>query len=267
MYIILVNFLKDFLKCISVPDIWVFFSHKKIALKYKDTILGPFWNVASSVFLISILSLSFFIFLNPENFTSFVYRLSISVFFWIFVSTVLNESTMILESKTDLLNEKRINVKNFIFENIYTNFIIFLHSFPIIFVLFFISDFKFQLNIIFIFLGLIVVIINLLLISYLVSILSVIYKDVKKIVENLVYAFFFATPIIWSENMVSEKIQNILIFNPFYHFIVLFRNPLMNNIDEKFYQSFFICLLLMIVVFFINLKIFKYFESKIVLYL
>ena len=67
--------------------------------------------------------------------------------------------------------------------------------------------------------------------------------------------------------MVSEKIQNILIFNPFYHFIVLFRNPLMNNIDEKFYQSFFICLLLMIVVFFINLKIFKYFESKIVLYL
>ena len=111
------------------------------------------------------------------------------------------------------------------------------------------------------------VIINLLLISYLVSILSVIYKDVKKIVENLVYAFFFATPIIWSENMVSEKIQKILIFNPFYHFVVLFRNPLMNNIDEKFYQSFFICLLLIIVVFFISLKIFKYFESKIVLYL
>ena len=50
--------------------------------------------------------------------------------------------------------------------------------------------------------------------------------------------------------MVSEKIQKILIFNPFYHFIVLFRNPLMNNIDEKFYQSFFICLLLMIVCFF-----------------
>ena len=77
-------------------------------------------------------------------------------------------------------------------------------------------------------------------------------EDVKKIVENLVYAFFFATPIIWSENMVSAKIQKILIFNPFYHFIVLFRNPLMNNIDEKFYQSFFICLLLMIGIFFIK---------------
>ena len=63
------------------------------------------------------------------------------------------------------------------------------------------------------------------------------------------------------------QIQKILVFNPFYHFIVLFRDPLMNNMDEKFYQSFFICLLLMISVFFINLKIYKYYEKKIVLYL
>ena len=81
------------------------------------------------------------------------------------------------------------------------------------------------------------------------------------------YAIFFATPIIWSENMVEEKIQELLVFNPFYHFIVLFRNPLMNNIDEKFYQSLLICSLLMIIVFFLNLKIYKNFEKKIILYL
>ena len=50
------------------------------------------------------------------------------------------------------------------------------------------------------------VLINLTLIGYFIMIISAIYKDVKKIVENLVYAFFFATPIIWSENMVSTKI-------------------------------------------------------------
>jgi len=97
--------------------------------------------------------------------------------------------------------------------------------------------------------------------------MSAIYKDVKKIVENLVYAFFFATPIIWSENMVSAKIQKILTFNPFYHFIVLFRNPLMNDLNEKFYQSFFICLLIMLTIFFINLKINKHLENKTILYL
>ena len=95
------------------------------------------------------------------------------------------------------------------------------------------------------FAGLFLVIINLLLMSYFITILSKMYKDIEKIVENLVYAIFFATPIIWSENMVSEKIQNLLIFNPIYHFIVLFRDPLMNNVDGKFYESFSICLLLM----------------------
>ena len=261
------NFLKDFFKCLINPDIWVFNSHKKIILKYKDTVIGPFWNVVNSIFLITILSFSFFIFLNPENFKDFVYRLSISVFFWIFISTFLNESTAILENKRTILNEKRIDIKNFVCENIYTNFIIFLHSFPVILILFFISDFKLQFNIILTFLGLFLVLSNLILIGYLITILSVIYKDIKKIVENLVYAIFFATPIIWSENMVEEKIQELLVFNPFYHFIVLFRNPLMNNIDEKFYQSLLICSLLMIIVFFLNLKIYKNFEKKIILYL
>ena len=54
------------------------------------------------------------------------------------------------------------------------------------------------------------VLINLILIGYFIMIMSAIYKDIKKIVENLVYAFFFATPIIWSESMVSAKIQKIL---------------------------------------------------------
>ena len=261
------NFLKEFLKCFSYSDIWVFYSHKNIILKYKDTFLGPFWNVINSIFLISVLSLSYFLFLNPDNFNSFVYRLSISVFLWLFISSCLNGFTSLLEDKKNLLNEKKIDIKNFICENIYTNFIIFLHSFPIIFVLLFISDFKFQLSLFFALLGLLVVLINLIMIGYLITIMSAIYKDVKKIVENLVYAFFFATPIIWSENMVEEKIQELLVFNPFYHFIVLFRNPLMNNIDEKFYQSLLICSLLMIIVFFLNLRIYKNFEKKIILYL
>jgi len=166
-----------------------------------------------------------------------------------------------------LLNEKKVDVKNFVCENIYTNFIIFLHSIPIILILLFISDFKFQLSLLFALLGLIMVLINLTLIGYFIMIMSAIYKDVKKIVENLVYAFFFATPIIWSESMVSAKIQKILYFNPFYHFIVLFRDPLMNNFNERFYVSFFICLLLIVTIFFINLRINKRLENKTILYL
>ena len=261
------NFLKEFFKCFTYPDIWVFYSHKNIILKYKDTILGPFWNVINTIFLISVLSLSYFLFLDPDNFKSFVYRLSISVFFWIFISTYLNECTLLLENKKDLLNEKKIDVKNFVCENIYTNFIIFLHSFPIILILFLISDFKFQLSLFLAFLGLFLVLINLILIGYLITIMSAIFKDVKKIVENLIYAFFFATPVIWSENMVSAKIQKILVFNPFYNFIVLFRNPLMNNFDEKFFISFFVCLSLMVIIFLINLKINKHLENKTILYL
>ena len=261
------NYLREFLKCFNKPEIWVFYSHKRIALKYRDTILGPFWNVINSIFLISVLSLSYFLFLDPDDFKNFIYRLSLSIFLWLFISTTLRDSTTALKNKLEILSEKKIDIKNFVCENIYTNFIIFIHSLPIIIILFFVSDFKFQFNLILTFVGLFLIIINLLLLSYFITILSAMFKDIEKIVENLVYALFFATPIIWSENMVSEKIQNLLIFNPIYHFIVLFRNPLMNNVDGKFYVSFSICLLLILLIFFINLKLFKYLEKRIVLYL
>ena len=58
------NFLKDFFQCLINPDICVFNSHKKIILKYKDTFLGPFWNVVNSIFLITILSFSLLILLG-----------------------------------------------------------------------------------------------------------------------------------------------------------------------------------------------------------
>ena len=101
------NFLKEFFKCFSYPDIWIFYSHKNIILKYKDTILGPFWNVINSIFLILVLSLSYFLFLDPDNFRDFVYRLSISVFFWLFISTCLNGSTILLEEKKTCLMKKK----------------------------------------------------------------------------------------------------------------------------------------------------------------
>ena len=41
----------------------------------------------------------------------------------------------------------------------------------------------------------------------------------------------------------------------------------MNDLDEKFYQSFFMCLLMILVIFFINLKINKHLENKTILYL
>mgnify|MGYP006237050727 FL=1 len=153
------NYLREFLKCFNKPDLWVFYSHKRIALKYRDTVLGPFWNVINSIFLISVLSLSYFLFLNPDDFKNFIYRLSISIFLWLFISTTLRESTTTLKNKLEILSERKIDIKNFVCENIYTNFIIFIHSLPIVIILFFVSDFKFQFSLILTFVGLFLVII------------------------------------------------------------------------------------------------------------
>ena len=89
-------------------------------------------------------------------------------------------------------------------------------------------------------------------------ILSVIFKDVKKIIENLLVILFFSTPIIWSEQLMNEKLRFILNFNPCYHLLNIFRNPLLNKINQQYFYS----LLISVIISFISITISYYIKNK-----
>ena len=98
-------------------------------------------------------------------------------------------------------------------------------------------------------------------------ILSPIFRDIKKIVENLMIIFFFSTPIIWSEEIMRPKLKFLLNFNPFYHLISIFRNPLLNKINEQYFFHLAISLLITFCTIVISYHINKKYEKIVRLYL
>ena len=98
-------------------------------------------------------------------------------------------------------------------------------------------------------------------------ILSPIFKDIKKIIENLLIIFFFSTPIIWNEEIMRPHLKLILNFNPFYHLINVFRNPLLNKINEQYFFHLVISLLITFTTIILSYYINKKYEKIVKLYL
>ena len=263
----MINFLKDFLRCFFNFRYWSYFTLINIKIKYRDSIIGPFWNVISSIVLILALSFGYSSFLNVVDLKNFIYYISLGIFTWIFISTCLNEGTSVLESKKNIILEKNININFFILELIFSNFIIYLHSFIVIFILLIISDTHLTVYFLLSLLGLLIILLNLIFFINIIMILSPIFRDIKKIVENLMIIFFFSTPIIWSEEIMRPKLKFLLNFNPFYHLISIFRDPLLNKINEQYFFHLVMSLLITCFGIIISYLINKKYEKIVRLYL
>ena len=261
------NFFAEFKNCLLDYKYWSYFSFINTKIKYRDSVIGPFWNTISQTILILAIAFGYSSFFNNKNLIDFIYYIALGLFTWTLAINCLNDSSSILENKKNIILEQNINTKFFIFELVLSNVIIYLHSFIIIFILFLISSIKINIYFLLSFLGLFIILINIIFLSYSIMILSVIFKDVKKIIENVLLILFFSTPIIWSEEFMNEKLKFILNFNPSYHLLNIFKNPLLNKIDQQYFYSllasFFISILSITIAYYIHKK----YEKTVKLYL
>ena len=260
-------FITEFKNCLLDYKYWSYFSLINTKIKYRDSVIGPFWNIISQTILILAIAFGYSSFFNNKNLIDFIYYIALGLFTWTFVINCLNDSSSILDNKKNIILEQNIDIKFFIFELIFSNFIIYLHSFVVIFFLFLISSIKINIYFLLSFLGLVVILINIIFLSYSIMILSVIFKDIKKILENLLLILFFSTPIIWSEELMSEKLKFILNFNPSYHFLNLFKKPLLNKIDQQYFYSLLASFIISILTITISYYIQKKYEKTVKLYL
>ncbi|MBW1788272.1 MAG: ABC transporter permease, partial [Deltaproteobacteria bacterium] len=61
-------------------------------------------------------------------------------------------------------------------------------------------------------------------ITFAVSAVTVFYKDVQQIVEIVIYALFWLTPIVYSMDQITGKLRGLILLNPVAHYIELFHN-------------------------------------------
>lgn len=135
------------------------------------------------------------------------------------------------------------------------NFIILIHNLFILSIVFYIVGLPSIFNFGLFFISIIFILFCSIPACFIISIISLRYRDIPPIISSLLQLSFFTTPILFKKGLLQEY-SYILHFNPFYYFLEIFRSPLIGiSISINYYIiCFIICLFMWFTCYFIYNK-------------
>jgi len=199
-----------------------------IKKRYRRSTLGPIWLTLSSA--VQILTISFL--------SSFLFNLSLrrslpfvcaGMLFWGMISQMINDGANLFLSTSSYLIQIKRPLTLFVIQAIWRNMIVLAHN-----------------SVIYIVVAIILVVIpgpailiwplgfvlDLLCLSWMmlfIAIVSVRYRDVPVMIQNILGIVFWFTPLMYFPEQLGSK-QYIVEYNPLTHMIALLRAPLIGGV-------------------------------------
>jgi ABC-2 type transport system permease protein len=195
---------------------------KDFKLKYRRSILGVLWSVLNPLLMMIVLSavFSFMFRFQIENFPLY---LILGTILFNFMSNSTNAGLQSIMAAAPLIKKIRINqtifpLQKVIFELV--NFAISLIAVLVVVVYFQVWP---TVNLLYLPVLLVLMVMFCTGLSLLLSALAVFFRDVIHLWSVFTMAWMYATPLFYPLDMLDGWMQNLMNFNPMYHFVTYFR--------------------------------------------
>ena len=206
--------------------IWYSLGLQDILMRYRGSVLGPFWitiNTAISAFSMGYL---YGILLGIDR-STFLPYFTAGIMSWNFISSTANDSTRIFRESKSYLENIPVPPVVYIFRLVFRNMVIFAHTLPVYIAVAVIYQIKIDFHILLLIPTLFILCSNAIFYGTVIAFMSARFPDVGSIVSNILQILFFITPIMWSPDKLPPQYHLFLSLNPFYYFVNLIRNPLL----------------------------------------
>jgi len=193
-----------------------------LSTRYRRSVLGFFWTLISPLINLIILAVVFSLVFKQDIRTFGVYVFS-ALSPWTFISSCLNQSPPIFISAESYL--KKVYVPKFLFPLTLVSVegINFFSSMVSIYIIFLFLGARLSWVMLFSPLAMLITFMFVLGLVMMLSVANVYFRDVAHITLVVVSALMFTLPIMYPMTSVPLEYQFIFTYNPFYHFINLFR--------------------------------------------
>jgi ABC-type polysaccharide/polyol phosphate export permease len=223
---------------------------RELKLRYRGTWLGFFWTLLNPLIMTLVYTLvfSYFLRIGIPKFPAFLLCGLLPWMMWFTEGVTMG---------TNCLVDHAAFLKNAIFPSqilpivaVSTGMMNYVFSLPVLIVL--LLAFKVPLGVTIFALPLIMAVqfLFILGIVYFTATYNVFFRDLRYIVQHLLFALFFLTPIMYDFSIVPAKFQILLKLNPMTHLINAYRNVLFYRIWPDWDNLGYVLALSLILVFF-----------------
>lgn len=203
-------------------------SFMDIKLRYRGSLLGPFWLTLSTAVMVAAIGL-LYAGLFHQDVGSYLPYLSISLIFWGFLSALTGEGGTSFTVAEHMIRAQRMPLSLHAARVVMRNLFVLAHNLVVIivvFAIFHVVPSKAALSVV---PALLLWLIDGMAICLMLGVFGARFRDIPPIIASIVQIAFYVTPVIWSPTMVLHRhIGRVLVeWNPFYALLEILRGPLL----------------------------------------
>ena len=221
-------------------ELWGTLAWYDIVLRYRRSMLGPFWlTISTGLMLLGMGPLYAMILGVPIG--QFFPHLTLGIIFWGFFSSSINDGCSVFYANAMYLKQPGFPASAIVWRCLARNLIQLAHT--IILFVPVVLWFRLPINpsVLAFLPGLFLVVVNLHAAMITIGVLAARYRDVVQIVNSMLTLMLFLTPVFWVPDKLPQRAKFIL-WNPFAHMLAAVRLPLLGcwlSVDTVIYLSLF----------------------------
>jgi lipopolysaccharide transport system permease protein len=220
--------LHELLGAMRLRDTWVYCGWQDIRLRYRRSILGPWWLTASTAVTIGVLG----------GLWSQIFQLDIKEYLpyyaighvvWIWFSSQINDACAGFTQFEHIIKHTRLPYPTYLLRLFIRNTLVLAHNAVVVLAVVFLCGTGLHAASWLSLVGLGLVAVVCVLLSIVIAISCARYRDLPPIVASLLQVLFFLTPILWQPGAL-RSFAWVAEMNPLFHWIELIRQPLLGHV-------------------------------------
>jgi ABC-type polysaccharide/polyol phosphate export permease len=210
---------------------WTILASTDIRLRYRRTVLGPWWATLSTGAMIGSVGLVFGSIFGGDM-SKYMPFFATGSIIWAFISSSLVEGCNIFTQPpaSGLIKSIPSPLVLHIYRMLARQTIVLAHNVTLIVLLWAIFRWDFGPGILLAIPGLVIIAVALAGASLVLGVLCARFRDIQQIVATLLQLLFLVTPIVWMPNALRGARHFLLSGNPLYHLIEVVRGPVLGEL-------------------------------------
>lgn len=218
----------DLLEGMRKSWLWTTLAQQDVKLRYRGSILGPFWQTLTTGAMIGGMGLIYSRLFRTDLY-DYLPMLSVGLIFWTLIAGIVTEGCGTFVAVQGIIQQVKLPFSLHAYRLVYRNLLTLAHNFVIVPIVLLIYPHPIDwLRLLELVPGLVLITITGVWASILLGMISARFRDVPPIVASIVQVVFFMTPVMWPIQALGLNAWWAQL-NPFFAAIDVLRGPLLGQ--------------------------------------